>query len=117
MRRRPIDSRGPRMFVLSPFTGQRACGPFKRPSSQTRPMRPSPCRRCHQTFVRKLADLPGLLGGDLIVDLHRRLVCKACGFRPSVLNVQVREPTPLPSGKYPTYPYWDTGATKEPDSA
>lgn len=57
------------------------------------------CETCRVTHHVPWRLLPGVLNGDKIAELHRRLVCKKCGQRPAAELVRVAEPTQVP-GRY-----------------
>lgn len=56
------------------------------------------CTRCRVTHHIPWRLLRGVLNGDRIVDLHRRLVCKKCGQRPAPEDVGFPAPVKFPGG-------------------
>jgi hypothetical protein len=68
------------------------------------------CTTCRLLAVRTLVGLPGVLGNDLIANLHKRLVCRRCGNRPAAEDVKIDAPPTMMSSKYPDFSMPDGGA-------
>jgi hypothetical protein len=58
-------------------------------------VRCSTCRVTHHVPWRLLR---GILNGDRIDELHKRLVCKKCGQRPAPEDVGIPKPVKFPGG-------------------
>lgn len=56
------------------------------------------CSTCRVTHLIPWRLLPGILNGDRLDQLHRRLVCRKCGQRPTPEDVGIPEPVKFPGG-------------------